>query len=36
MAFAAMITLIASLLSGLVVRRKIDELDLVGVLKARD
>lgn len=36
MAFAAMITLIASLISGLVVRRKIDELDLVGVLKARD
>ncbi len=36
MAFAALVTLIASLISGLIVRRKIDELDLVSVLKARD
>jgi putative ABC transport system permease protein len=35
-AFAAIVVLIASTLSGLIVRRRIDHLDLVGVLKTRE
>ena len=35
-AFAATIVLIASLLSALVVRRKLDHLDLVSVLKSKE
>jgi putative ABC transport system permease protein len=35
-AFAAAMTLIAALLSALIVRRKLDRLDLVAVLKARE
>lgn len=35
-AFAVTVTLLAALLSGLVVRRRLDELDLVAVLKARE
>jgi putative ABC transport system permease protein len=35
-AFAAVTTIIASLASALVVRRKLDHLDLVGVLKTRE
>jgi putative ABC transport system permease protein len=34
--FAAAVTLLAALLSGLAVRRKLDHLDLVAVLKARE
>lgn len=36
MGWAATITLTASLISGLIVRRKLDQLDLVAVLKSRD
>lgn len=35
-AFAALVTLAASLASALVVRNRIDRLDLIGVLKSRD
>ncbi len=35
-AFAALVTLVASLASALVVRRKLDRLDLIGVLKSRE
>lgn len=35
-AFAATIVMIAALLSGLVVRRRLDELDLVAVLKSKE
>ncbi len=35
-AFAAMVTVAAALLSGLVVRRRVDHLDLVAVLKTRE
>jgi putative ABC transport system permease protein len=35
-AFATLVTLIASLLSALVVRRKLDSLDLIAVLKTRE
>ena len=35
-AFAATITLVASTLSGLLVRRRLDELDLVSVLKSKE
>src|SRR5262245_228742 len=35
-AFAASVILVATLLSGLVVRRKLDHLDLVAVLKSRE
>jgi len=35
-AFAAAVVLIASTVSGLVVRRRLDELDLVAVLKSRE
>ena len=34
--FAAIIIIIASFLSGLVVRRQLDRLDLIGVLKSRE
>jgi putative ABC transport system permease protein len=33
---AVAVTLVAALASGLLVRRKVDRLDLVGVLKARE
>jgi putative ABC transport system permease protein len=36
MALAALVVITASLLSGLVVRRRLDRLDLVGVLKIRE
>ena len=35
-AFAAAVTLIAALLSALLVRRRLDHLDLIGVLKTRE
>ena len=35
-AFGAVVTIAASLLSALAVRRKLDDLDLVGVLKTRE
>ncbi|MEX2286037.1 MAG: FtsX-like permease family protein [Planctomycetaceae bacterium] len=35
-AFASAVTILASLLSGLVVRRRIDQLDLVAVLKSKE
>jgi putative ABC transport system permease protein len=35
-AYAAVVTVVAGLVSALVVRRRIDRLDLVGVLKTRD
>lgn len=35
-AFAAAVTMIASLISGLVVRRRLDHLDLVSVLKSKE
>jgi len=35
-AFAATVVLIAALISGYIVRRRIDHLDLVGVLKTRE
>jgi putative ABC transport system permease protein len=35
-AFAALVVLIAAILSGIVVRRKVDHLDLVEVLKTRE
>ena len=35
-AFAVAVIIVAASLSGLVVRRKLDKLDLIGVLKARD
>jgi putative ABC transport system permease protein len=35
-AFAATIVLLASLISGLIVRRRLDELDLVSVLKSKE
>jgi putative ABC transport system permease protein len=35
-AFAALVTLLASLVSALVVRNRIDRLDLIGVLKSRE
>jgi putative ABC transport system permease protein len=35
-AFAVSVTIVAGLVSGLVVRRRLDRLDLVGVLKARE
>jgi putative ABC transport system permease protein len=35
-AFAALVVLAASVLSALVVRRRLDRLDMVSVLKARD
>ena len=34
--FAALVTLIAALGSGLAVRRRVDELDLVAVLKTKE
>jgi putative ABC transport system permease protein len=34
--FATAVTLAAALVSGLVVRRRLDELDLVAVLKTRE
>jgi len=36
LAFAILVTLIAALASGLLVRRKLDQLDLIGVLKTRE
>ena len=36
LAFAAGVTAVAAMFSGLVVRRRLDELDLVAVLKSRD
>jgi len=36
LAFAILVTLIAALASGLLVRRKLDHLDLIGVLKTRE
>ena len=35
-AFSALVVVLAALFSGLVVRRGLDRLDLVSVLKARD
>jgi putative ABC transport system permease protein len=35
-AFAAVVTIVASLVSALVVRRRVDRLDLIGVLKTRE
>jgi putative ABC transport system permease protein len=35
-AFAAVVTLAAALASALLVRRRVDQLDLVGVLKTRE
>jgi putative ABC transport system permease protein len=35
-AFAVVVTLGAALLSALLVRRKLDHLDLIGVLKTRE
>ena len=35
-AFAAIVVIIAAIVSGLIVRRRIDHLDLVAVLKSRD
>lgn len=35
-AFAAVVTIITALVSGLLVRRKLDNLDLIGVLKTRE
>lgn len=35
-AFAALVIMMASLVSGLIVRRKIDDLDLIAVLKSRE
>ncbi len=35
-AFAGLVTIIAALFSGLLVRRKLDRLDLIGVLKTRE
>jgi putative ABC transport system permease protein len=35
-AFAVLVVLIAALASGLVVRRKLDHLDLVAVLKTKE
>jgi len=35
-AFSALVVLVASIVSGLVVRRRLDQLDLVAVLKARE
>jgi len=35
-AFAAMVVILATIFSGLVVRRRIDRLDLIGVLKTRE
>ena len=35
-AYAAVVILVSSLLSGIVIRRKINRLDLVGVLKTRE
>ena len=35
-AFAATIVIVAAVLSGLLVRRKLDHLDLVAVLKSRE
>jgi len=34
--FAALVVLLAALVSGLVVRRRIDHLDLISVLKTRE
>jgi putative ABC transport system permease protein len=34
--FAALVTVVASLASALVVRNKLDQLDLIGVLKSRE
>jgi putative ABC transport system permease protein len=36
LAFAVMVTLLASAASGLLVRRQLDHLDLIGVLKTRE
>jgi putative ABC transport system permease protein len=36
MATAALTVIVASLVSGLLVRRRLDHLDLVGVLKLRE
>jgi putative ABC transport system permease protein len=36
MALAALVVITAALVSGLVVRRRLDRLDLVGVLKIRE
>jgi len=35
-AFAALVTIAAALASALVVREKLDHLDLIGVLKSRE
>ena len=35
-AFAALTTIVASVLSALLVRRELDRLDLIGVLKTRE
>ena len=35
-AFAAVVTIAASLASALAVRRRVDRLDLIGVLKSRE
>jgi putative ABC transport system permease protein len=35
-AFAATVVIIAALLSGLLVRRRLDRLDLIAVLKTRE
>jgi putative ABC transport system permease protein len=35
-AFACLVTIVATTLSGLLVRRRIDRLDLVAVLKTRE
>jgi putative ABC transport system permease protein len=34
--YAAVVILVSSLLSGIVIRQKINQLDLVGVLKTRE
>ena len=36
LAFAVLVTIIAALASGMLVRRKLDQLDLIGVLKTRE
>jgi putative ABC transport system permease protein len=35
-AYAVVVTLVAALVSGLIVRRRVDHLDLVSVLKSRE
>ena len=35
-AFAVTVTIVATVISGLIVRRRLDHLDLIAVLKTRD